>query len=68
MTLFDNQGRFVPAPIRGIFLIRGAGIASLNSRANLLKPNSLQQDTTYELPRRWRENDETVFWKQQPYD
>ena len=47
---------------------RGVGINSLNSRANLLRPNSLQQDHTYAYPPRWWENDATVDWKQTRFD
>lgn len=44
------------------------GINSLNSRAALLKPNSLQRDPGYELPARWWEQDGTIDWKQHRED
>jgi hypothetical protein len=51
-----------------VFCHRGAGIASLNSRHNLLKPNFVQRDADYAQPPRWWEDDGTVYWKQQRYD
>jgi hypothetical protein len=45
-----------------------AGINSLNSRATLLKPNSLQRDPGYELPPRWWEQEGTIDWKQKRGD
>jgi hypothetical protein len=42
---------------------RGVGIASLNSRHNLVKPSFLQRDDGGDYPPRWWENDNTVDWK-----
>jgi len=42
---------------------RGVGIASLNSRHNLVKPGFLQRDDGGNYPPRWWENDNTVDWK-----
>jgi hypothetical protein len=63
-----NRDRFPPIVQTCVWCHRCGGIVSLNSRANLLKPSSLQQDTSFELPPRWWENAATVFWKQQRYD
>ena len=44
------------------------GIASLNSRRNLLKPSYLQQDSHYDPPNRWWDNDGTIYFKKERYD
>jgi len=47
---------------------RGVGIVSLNSRHNLVKPNSLLRDDGGDYPPRWWENDGTIAWKEDRYD
>ena len=47
---------------------RGLGLASLNSRHNLVKPNSLATDNGGSYPPRWWENDSTTAWKGDRYD
>jgi len=47
---------------------RGVGVASLNSRHNLVKPNPPPRDPGDAYPPRWWENDGTVEWKQERYD
>jgi hypothetical protein len=53
----------------------GGGIKSLNSRAQLLRPNGAQPDPEEAQPDRqskmephWWANDETILWKQDRYD
>jgi hypothetical protein len=64
----DQLSKATPITQECVACHRGAGIASLNSRHNLLKPNFVQRDADYALPPRWWENDGTVYWKQQRYD
>ncbi|HVI09844.1 MAG TPA: hypothetical protein VND65_16275 [Candidatus Binatia bacterium] len=47
---------------------RGVGLASVNSRHNLVKPNSLAKDDGGNYPPRWWENDGTTAWKGDRYD
>ena len=47
---------------------RGVGIASLNSRQNLVKPSFLQRDDAGNYPPRWWENEGTTAWKEDRYD
>jgi hypothetical protein len=44
------------------------GIASLNSRRNLVKPSYLQQYIDYDPPNSWWDNDGTIYFKKDRYD
>ena len=47
---------------------RGVGIASLNSRHNLVRPGASPRDPGDAYPPLWWQNDGTVEWKQERYD
>jgi len=72
--LIEDSVRFPPSKYRPVVqtcaeCYRGAGINSLNSRANLLKPKFRQfasEERVYSF--RWWENDGTIDWKQQRND
>jgi len=44
------------------------GIASLNSRRNLVKPSYLEQFIDYDPPNRWWDNDGTIYFKKDRFD